>query len=552
MRAPLTVRQQLTLVFAVLTALILFVAGFGIYALGDANQNFIAYVHGVDARASKAAALRTDINERAIAARNIVLATSPPDAQGEKARAIASHEKVQAHLAELKQMVSGAADTSDQARTLVADMDRIEAAYGPVALSIIDLGIRGEREQAITKLNAECRPLLDQMSKAAASYADFTARTAQRLTDEATARLSAERMALIAACLVAVAAAVAAGVLITRRLMGALGAEPAALRLVAERVAAGDLSPVDTTGRLPAASVLASLARMQTSLAGIVHEVRNASDSIATGSHQIATGNADLSRRTELQASALEETAATMDQLGTTVRNNADNARQASTLAQGASGVAGKGGEVVAQVVHTMRDISASSRKIADIIGTIDGIAFQTNILALNAAVEAARAGDQGRGFAVVAAEVRNLAQRSATAAKEIKQLITSSVEQVDRGASLVDRAGTTMAEIVTEIRRVSDIVTEISAASAEQSTGVSQVGEAVTQMDQATQQNAALVEEGAAAAESLRLQAQRLVESVAVFQVSGSTGARALPAASGAAAQVQLDRASAARLALR
>ncbi|MCS4510776.1 methyl-accepting chemotaxis protein [Xylophilus ampelinus] len=532
MRYQLTLRQQLILGFATLTALILFVAGFGIYALGDANRGFDNYVHGIDARASKAADLRNAINERAIAARNIVLAISPTDAQAEKTRAMVAHEKVQAHLAELKRMIASATDTSDQARSLVADMDRIEKDYGPVALAIIDLGIRGEREQAVTKLHAECRPLLDKMSNAAASYAELTARTAQRLTDQATMRLGGERVALIAACLLAMAAAVAAGVLITRRLMGALGAEPADLRLVAERVASGDLSPVDTSDQLPVTSVLASLARMQTNLADIVHEVRNASDSIATGSQQIASGNADLSRRTELQASALQETAATMDELGTTVRNNADNARQASTLAQGASGVAGKGGEVVQQVVHTMRDISASSHKIADIIGTIDGIAFQTNILALNAAVEAARAGDQGRGFAVVAAEVRNLAQRSATAAKEIKQLITSSVEQVDRGAVLVDRAGTTMAEIVTEIRRVSDIVTEISAASAEQSTGVSQVGEAVTQMDQTTQQNAALVEEGAAAAESLRLQAQRLVESVAVFHVPGSVvGRAAVPA---------------------
>jgi methyl-accepting chemotaxis protein len=243
----------------------------------------------------------------------------------------------------------------------------------------------------------------------------------------------------------------------------------------------------------------------------------------ATASAQIAQGNQDLSGRTEQQASALQETAATMEELGTTVRGNADSAKQANQLAQSASAVAAQGGQVVDKVVTTMQGINESSRKIGDIIGTIDGIAFQTNILALNAAVEAARAGEQGRGFAVVASEVRSLAQRSAEAAKEIKSLIGRSVEQVEQGTTLVDEAGKTMSEIVNSIQRVSDIVAEISAASVEQSTGVSQVGEAVSQMDQATQQNAALVEESAAAAQSMRQQAEQLVRTVAVFRLSAN-----------------------------
>ena len=263
---------------------------------------------------------------------------------------------------------------------------------------------------------------------------------------------------------------------------------------------------------------------MQGSLARIVGQVRVASESIALGSSEIAAGNADLSQRTEEQASALEETAATMTQLGATVRSNADNAAQANQLARTATEVAQRGGDVVGQVVDTMKGIKDSSRRIADILSVIDGIAFQTNILALNAAVEAARAGEQGRGFAVVATEVRNLAQRSATAAKEIKTLIADSVEHVEKGTLLVDKAGSTMIEVVGSIRRVSDIVGEISAASVEQSTGVAQVGEAVTQMDQVTQQNAALVEESAAAAESLKLQAAELVRSVAVFQLEQDT----------------------------
>jgi methyl-accepting chemotaxis protein len=306
---------------------------------------------------------------------------------------------------------------------------------------------------------------------------------------------------------------------------------------LAEKVAAGDLSSaVTVTGNDETARLLTALRAMNESLVRIVGTVRSSSDSIATGSAQIASGNADLSQRTEEQASALQETAASMDQLGSTVKANADNARQANQLAMSASEVAVRGGEVVGQVVVTMKGINDSSKKIADIITVIDGIAFQTNILALNAAVEAARAGEQGRGFAVVASEVRSLAQRSAEAAKEIKSLITASVERVEQGTALVDQAGSTMEEVVNSIKRVTDIVGEISVASSEQSTGVTQVGEAVTQMDQVTQQNAALVEQSAAAADSLKQQAQALVGAVAVFRLSNSqaeTAGSSSPAAS-------------------
>jgi methyl-accepting chemotaxis protein len=310
---------------------------------------------------------------------------------------------------------------------------------------------------------------------------------------------------------------------LTRRLLRQLGGEPATASAMAQAVAAGDLTTVIRLRPGDSTSLMASLQAMQTSLAKTVTQVRQGSESVATASAQIAQGNQDLSIRTEHQASSLQQTSATMDELGSTVRNNADNARQANQLALNASGVAVHGGEVVSQVVQTMKGINTSSKKIADIIGTIDGIAFQTNILALNAAVEAARAGEQGRGFAVVASEVRSLAQRSAEAAKEIKTLISASVERVEQGTTLVDQAGTTMEEIVSAIRRVSDIVGEISSASVEQSSGVTQVGKAVTQMDHTTQQNAALVEESAAAAESLRQQALQLVEAVAVFKLASA-----------------------------
>jgi methyl-accepting chemotaxis protein len=305
------------------------------------------------------------------------------------------------------------------------------------------------------------------------------------------------------------------------RVMRQLGAEPGELKQVAEAVAAGDLTVPIELRPGDNSSVMATLQKMTDNLARTVQSVRSNADSVSTASAQIASGNMDLSNRTEQQASSLEETAASMEELSSTVKQNSDNAKQANQLALGASTVAIKGGEVVGQVVDTMKGINDSSKKIADIISVIDGIAFQTNILALNAAVEAARAGEQGRGFAVVASEVRSLAQRSAEAAKEIKTLIGASVERVAQGTQLVDQAGVTMSEIVTSIRRVTDIMGEISSASVEQSAGVAQVGEAITQMDQATQQNAALVEQSAAAAESLKGQAKQLVQAVAVFKLS-------------------------------
>ena len=287
------------------------------------------------------------------------------------------------------------------------------------------------------------------------------------------------------------------------------------------RIAEGDLTEtIDVTGRDEAAEVLIALHAMQVNLGRVVSGVRSNAEGVATASAQIAQGNNDLSGRTEQQASALQQTAASMEELSSTVRQNSDNAQQANQLAQGATNVAVEGGEVVARVVDTMKGINESSRKISDIISVIDGIAFQTNILALNAAVEAARAGEQGRGFAVVASEVRNLAQRSAAAAKEIKQLIDDSVVQVDSGTALVQRAGSTMTEVVSSVRRVSDVVAEISAASHEQSTGIEEVNRAITQMDEVTQQNAALVEQAAAAAGSLQEQAANLAEVVSVFRL--------------------------------
>jgi methyl-accepting chemotaxis protein len=369
-------------------------------------------------------------------------------------------------------------------------------------------------DKAVQGIDREPVKLIDQAAEIIGAKATSAA------SDAAAAGQRATWISLALMCLVAACGGVGA-IFLSRSVVQQLGADPAELAALVQRVTAGDLATAVTLRAGDDASVMAMLSQMQISLAHVVSSVRQNSESVATASAQIAQGNQDLSSRTEQQASALQQTAATMEELGTTVRNNADSAKQANQLAQGASAIAAQGGQVVGKVVATMVGISDSSRKIGDIIGVIDGIAFQTNILALNAAVEAARAGEQGRGFAVVASEVRSLAQRSAEAAKEIKSLIGRSVEQVEQGTALVDQAGKTMGEIVSSIQRVSDIVAEITSASAEQSSGIQQVGDAVGQMDQATQQNAALVEESAAAAESLKDQARQLVQTVAVFRLA-------------------------------
>jgi len=337
----------------------------------------------------------------------------------------------------------------------------------------------------------------------------------------------------------------ALGLLLARSVLRQLGGEPAHAVAVVAQVASGDLTADVRTRAGDDASLLAAMRQMTHSLAAVIGGVRDGTDTIATAAGQIAAGNQDLSARTEEQAASLEQTAASMEELTGTVKQNADNARHADALARSTSEVAERGGAVVAEVVATMAGINDASKKIADIIGVIDGIAFQTNILALNAAVEAARAGEQGRGFAVVASEVRNLAQRSATAAKEIKTLIADSVGRVDAGSALVARAGQTMEEVVAGIRQVTGIMADIAAASQEQTAGIEQVNRAMTQMDQVTQQNAALVEEAAAAAQALREQADALVQAVAAFtlpadaeasrlirRARGGTQAAAAPAA--------------------
>ena len=479
-----------------------------------------------------------NLNSQANAVRNVVLsldtATMQATMQTEKQRM----NELRARSVELHKLLEQSIQSPEGKAVFQRAKDAGSAYVGQLDQAMA-FGLAGDGEQARAVLSGPARQGHQQAITAIEGVVAFQ----QKLMEAAAHRIediasNTSRLMLVIALL---STLVGAGVafFLTRSITRQLGGEPDYAAAIAHEIAEGNLAvqvqlrPGDTT------SLLATMQMMRDSLAQVVARVRQGSEAVATASAQIAQGNQDLSGRTESQASALEETAASMEELGSTVRQNADNARAANQLAQSASGVAVQGGEVVAQVVQTMDGISASSKKIADIISVIDGIAFQTNILALNAAVEAARAGEQGRGFAVVAGEVRSLAGRSAEAAKEIKRLITDSVERVEQGGTLVNQAGQTMEEVVHSVRRVTDIMGEISAASSEQSAGVNQVGEAVTQMDQATQQNAALVEEMSAAATSLNQQAQELVQAVAVFRLDAGAASAYRPAARSAPAPV-------------
>ncbi|MEG2030128.1 MAG: methyl-accepting chemotaxis protein [Janthinobacterium sp.] len=421
------------------------------------------------------------------------------------------------------------------AKDLFARFATVEAEYVRTmqqALALAAAEQLAQRSPQLTALLTQTRRHADELDSVLDQLSQQKEERAKAAADQAGRVYRASRTFMIALVLGSVAAGLALGALITRGLTRQLGGEPAYAVQIAGAIAEGDLTVDIRTAGHDSNSLIFAMQTMRDKLVGIVSQVRSGTETIHTASSEIAQGNLDLSSRTEEQASSLEETASSMEELTSAVRQNADNARQANALAGAASEVAGKGGAAVGQVVQTMESINASSRKIVDIISVIDGIAFQTNILALNAAVEAARAGEEGRGFAVVASEVRNLAQRSASAAKEIKILIGDSVEQVEVGARLVRDAGHTMDEVVTSVRRVADIMQEITAASSEQSAGIEQVNQAVVQMDQVTQQNAALVEEAAAAAESLQDQAHALTELVGVFRLGGQ--ADGAPAAAG------------------
>ncbi len=456
-----------------------------------------------------------NITRASLQMRHAMLVQSPADLAATLSDIQAKRGHFEQNLADFEKALF-----TQTGRQAFAKMVPLSADFWAVAAANIELIKAGQKDEAFAMLVAKTIPSRNRLLAALDTEKN---RQNQALLEELV--VVQDRVGRTKKEITALVAAIAVGLtLFSWAIARGLRRRVEASRAVAERVQAGDFTmPVADEARDEFSPLLKTLQAMQESLTSVVANVRRNADSVALASSEIAQGNQDLSSRTEEQASALQQTAASMEQLSATVKQNADNARQANGLAKDASAVAGQGGAVVAQVVETMRDISNSSKKIADIIGVIDGIAFQTNILALNAAVEAARAGEQGRGFAVVAGEVRSLAGRSAEAARQIKQLIGASVERVEQGGALVDEAGRTMADVVASIGRVTDIMGEISAASEEQSAGVSQVGDAISQMDQVTQQNAALVEQGAAAAESLKEQARSLVDTVGVFKIDAA-----------------------------
>ncbi|OLL33644.1 methyl-accepting chemotaxis protein [Burkholderia sp. SRS-W-2-2016] len=536
----LTIKSKLIAGFGLLSLIVVGVSGLSLKALSDSTDGFTQYVRGINARADMVVQVRTAIDRRAIAARNLVLVTKAQDIELEKANVLRAHADVQTHLKKLNDMISTATDTSEKARELVAEINRIESLYGPVATRIVGLALDGNREQATVEIDDKCRPLLAALIRATDTYADYTRGRQEVRISEYAAHYQTQRNLLIGICVIAIGFAIAACWLIARAVTGPLGFAIDVARTVSQ----GDLrTRISVDGKDETSKLLGALREMNERLTAIVTRVRDSSTSIAGAAREIAAGNMDLSQRTEQQAASLQETASSMEELTSTVRQNAENAQQGSTLASNASAVAHKGSAVVGQVVSTMQAISDSSTKIADITGIIEGIAFQTNILALNAAVEAARAGEQGRGFAVVASEVRSLAQRSSSAAKEIKDLIAASVERIRDGSTLAGQAGETMNEVTQAVARVTDIMAEIAAASSEQSRGIEQVNLAITQMDNVTQQNAALVEQAAAASRSMEDQGQQLNEAVAFFQVAGNAGGMGAGSASAAAASAAVRK---------
>jgi methyl-accepting chemotaxis protein len=522
----LTIGKRLAFGFGGVLGLMTVLAGLAIHRVGQIDD-ILTHINDVNSVKQRYAInFRGSVHDRAIAVRDVVLAASADAAKPKFDLIHKLDDNYQKSAAPLDALFAAGDSVSSEEKQDLARIKEVEARTQPLIAKLIELRQADKVPEAAELLDKQAAPAFVDWLASVNALIDLE----EKLNNEAANKarqLSGTFFAWMLALLaVAAAAGIGAAVYISRSLLGQLGGQPDYAVRIAGAIAAGDLSIPINTAANDRTSLLYAMKGMRDSLVNIVGQVRNGTLTIAQASTEITAGNQDLAGRSERQAGTLEETASSMEELTGTVKQNADNARQANQLAESASQVAQRGGAVVAQVVQTMASINHSSKQIAEIIGVIDGIAFQTNILALNAAVEAARAGEQGRGFAVVASEVRNLAQRSAGAAKEIKALIGDSVAKVDDGAKLVDQAGSTMQEIVTSVKRVTDIMAEISLASQEQSAGIEQVNRAIGQMDEATQQNAALVGEAGASASSLQEEAENLARLVSIFKLEGAPAA--------------------------
>lgn len=515
------VGKRLGLGFTLVLVLLIAVTSIGIWAMASIQNRLENIVNDSNVETRLIIDMRAIVYDRQVSLRNLTLLEDIDEMASDLAKIKEQSKKYSEAEDKLSKMLKNDGSATAEEKILLTQLKEQELAAAALPDKARDLGLTKDSQAATIGYIKKLRPVQKKWFDALDNLLDTKDKQNVKIAEDARAAFVWARGFLLLLGAIALALGIVAAVIITRSLLRQLGGEPTYAADIASQIAAGDLAAVIDTKSGDTDSLLVEMKTMRDSLVNIVGQVRVGTDTIATASREIATGNLDLSSRTEQQASSLEKTTASMKELTTTVKQNADNAREANKLAASASDVARQGGIVVAEVVNTMSSINESAKKIVDIISVIDGIAFQTNILALNAAVEAARAGEQGRGFAVVASEVRNLAQRSAAAAKEIKGLIGNSVEKVEIGSKLVGQAGATIDEVVSSVRHVTDIIAEISAASQEQSTGIEAVNLAIIEMDSMTQQNAALVEQAAAAAQSLQDQAGELAKVVSVFKLN-------------------------------
>ena len=523
----LTIAKRLGLGFGLVAMFLLLVITLGLTSMRQIQGRMDETTKVNNVETSLAQSMDLTVTERALALRNLILLKDEKEVQIEVARIAEQEKKYTAAQQKLGTMFAKREGTSSEEKSLLEQIRIQSELAAPFIQRAAALALDQKQDDAYKLLRYEFRPVQKRWWELLRTLIAVEEKQNNEASSVAEAAYSQARLVMLSIGSLALITSLLAAVLITRSVTRQLGCEPDEAAAIAGQIASGNLAVPIHTRAGDTHSLLYAMQSMRDSLAQIVQQVHASTETIATAAGQIAMGNLDLSSRTEQQASTLEQTASSMEELTSTVRINTDHARQANGLAESASDVATKGGAVVAQVVDTMAAIDVSARKIVDIIAVIDGIAFQTNILALNAAVEAARAGEQGRGFAVVATEVRNLAQRSAAAAKEIKDLIGDSVDKVQAGNRLVEQAGSTMHEVVASVRRVTGIMSEMMSASQEQSAGIEQINIAVTQMDNVTQQNAALVEEAAAAAQAMQEQVNSLNEVVSVFRVGNIAGSR-------------------------